>query len=310
MTQLRPIDIGDRPVIDPDDVRAGAVPELRWLDIDNLRVDDAFQRPLGKSNWLAIEKIARNFNWSMFTPVVAAPIVGGLYSLIDGQHRTHGAKLAGFDQVPAMVVMTAEAGQAAAFAAINGAVIRMNSFNIYKAALAANIGWATRCRDVVDAGGCRLMTYNPGSTIKPRMITCPMEIKRHIQSGRAEVVTAVLGALSSQQGLTVEHFSTATLNPFIYAAAAIGGDLSRIDLVAFAQEHDVAAIARKMIVISKQPDYAGQSARELTKKAIAALLRRRLPANGSAVVFAGEDAIAARMATVAAGERRAQRTIT
>lgn len=310
MTELRTIDIGGRQVLPSEDVRAGAAPELRWLDIDALRVDDTFQRPLGKANWLAIEKIALNFSWSMFTPVVAAPIVGGLYSLIDGQHRTHAARMAGFDQVPAMVVMTAEAGQAAAFAAINGAVIRMSSFNIYKAALAANVGWAVRCRDVVDAGGCRLMTYNPGSHIKPRMITCVMEIKRHIEHGRAQIVTAVLSALSERPDVTVEHFSTLMLNPLIYGITDVCGDRCDIDLRSFLAEHDVVRIARAMTVASKQPDYAGQSARELTRRAIAALLRKRIPVTSNVPVLAGEDAVAARMADVAARERKAQRAIT
>ncbi|WP_347311384.1 ParB/RepB/Spo0J family partition protein [Defluviimonas sp. SAOS-178_SWC] len=313
MSDLRSIDVDHRRILPPEDVRAGAVPELRWLDIDVLRVDDSFQRPLGPKNWTAIDKIARGFNWSMFTPVVVAPIVGGLYSLIDGQHRTHAAKIAGFTQVPAMIVMTAEAGQAAAFAAINGSVIRMTSFNVYKAALSANVGWAVRSRDAVEAAGCVLMTYNAGSgyyDLRPGSLNCIMEIKRHVEAGRSAMITVALDAIRAQPEVTVYHFATSVLNPWFAALIEVGPGALDADLRAFCAAHDVMKIRDAMTVVAKRPDYVGKSPRELAKATLVTLLRRHLSEGAAPVAVAGEAAIAERMAAVAAKERKAQRAIT
>jgi hypothetical protein len=43
MTDLRKIDIGDTAVLPTEEVRAGAVPEMRWIEIADLRIDDAYQ---------------------------------------------------------------------------------------------------------------------------------------------------------------------------------------------------------------------------------------------------------------------------
>lgn len=310
MSDLRSIDVDHRRYLPPEDVRAGAVPELRWLDIDTLRVDDSFQRPLGRANWAAIDKIAKGFNWSMFTPVVVAPIVGGLYSLIDGQHRTHAAKIAGFTQVPAMIVMTAEAGQAAAFAAINGSVIRMTAPNIYKAALAANVDWAVRSRDAVEAAGCRLLTYTPSmTTLRPGSLNCIMEIRRHVEAGRSAMITAALDAIRSQPGVTVSHFAVNVLVPWFYALIEVGPGALNADLRAFCAAHDVLKIRDAMTVLAKRPDYVGKSPRELAKATLVALLRRHLSDGAKPIAVTGEAAIAEKMAAVAARERKAQRAL-
>ncbi|MDI3335884.1 ParB/Srx family N-terminal domain-containing protein [Defluviimonas aestuarii] len=311
MSDLRSIDVDHRRYLPPEDVRAGAVPELRWLDIDTLRVDDSFQRPLGKSNWAAIDKIAKGFNWSMFTPVVVAPIVGGLYSLIDGQHRTHAAKIAGFTQVPAMIVMTAEAGQAAAFAAINGSVIRMTAPNIYKAALAANVDWAVRSRDAVEAAGCRLLTYNPSrTTLRVGSLNCIMEIRRHVEAGRSAMITAALDAVRSQPGVTVNHFAVRVLVPWFYALIEVGPGTLDADLRTFCAAHDLLKILDAMTVVAKRPDYVGKSPRELAKATLVTLLRRHLSDGTTPLAVSGEAAIAEQMAAVAARERKAMRAVT
>jgi hypothetical protein len=64
---------------------------LQWLALDRLVIDDAYQRPLLPGTWKSIEKIAANFQWSRFSPVLVAPIAGGLFAVIDGQHRVHAA---------------------------------------------------------------------------------------------------------------------------------------------------------------------------------------------------------------------------
>jgi len=85
-----------------------------------LVVDPAYQRPIigrGRHN---VDRIARTFSWSCFAPVVVAPVEGGKFAIIDGQHRTTAAALVGLESVPCHVVAAAREAQAAAFKAING----------------------------------------------------------------------------------------------------------------------------------------------------------------------------------------------
>lgn len=308
MSDLRRIETGLRRQLPPEEVRAGAVPQLQWVDLDLLRIDDSFQRPLTAQGWTAIDRITQKFSWAMFTPVVIAPIAGGFYSLIDGQHRCHAAQIAGFTSVPAMIVQTAEAGQAAAFAAINGNVLKMNSFSIYKAALMAGVEWAIRARDAVDAAGCVLLTYNKSTReVAVGDLKCINEIRGHVEKGRSGVVTAGLKAIRVQPDATPAHFSTNVLNPWFYALQEVGPGALDADLEAFCAEHDLLKLRDAMTVIAKRPDIEGNSPALLMKQSLTVLLRRHIGANVRPPVVAGEAAIGARMAEIAAQERKAQR---
>lgn len=138
----------------------GPEPTQQWLPIDKLVIDPEYQRDLNREGRRAIEAIARKFEWTKFSAVVVAPVSLGRYAIIDGQHRTTAAALLGIAAVPCIIQPLDRAGQAAAFAAINGSVTKITPWHIYKAALAAGEGWAVKVRRVTEDAGCRLMTYN------------------------------------------------------------------------------------------------------------------------------------------------------
>ncbi|MCA1368092.1 ParB N-terminal domain-containing protein [Bradyrhizobium sp. BRP14] len=148
------------------DVEAGAAPILQWIDIDRLVVDDSYQRDLKRQNWTAIRRIAAAFRWSMFSPVFVAPVEGGAYAIIDGQHRTHAAAMCGFSQVPCQIVQMTRTEQAAAFAAVNGKVTQVTVWQLFKAALAAGEKWAVSAQEIAKEGGCRILTYAKAATEK------------------------------------------------------------------------------------------------------------------------------------------------
>lgn len=155
----------------PEAIAPGSAPQLAWIEIEKLVVDDGYQRELTAHNWRAIRKIAAQFHWSKFSPVFVAPIEGGLYAIIDGQHRTHAAAICGIVQVPCQIVQMTQGEQAAAFAAVNGLATKVTAGQIYKAALAAGEGWAVSLRQIAEDGGCRLM-MSAGSSLtkKPGQI--------------------------------------------------------------------------------------------------------------------------------------------
>lgn len=157
MTNYRTVDLTG---MDPVQPASQPAPQLIWVEIRDLVIDDRYQRPLIAGNRIAIKRIAADFRWSRFSPVLVAPVEGGKYALIDGQHRAHAAALCGFERVPAMVALVAPEEQALAFIEINTRQIKVRGVAIYRAALAAGEAWAAECRDRVEAAGCRLMTAN------------------------------------------------------------------------------------------------------------------------------------------------------
>lgn len=190
---MRIVDIGDRaPVtIDP-----GPAPMLQWIPVGQLVIDDGYQRPLGKSNWQAIQKIAANFLWSRFQPLLVAPIEGGRFAIIDGQHRAHAAMLCGIEQVPAVAVMVGREEQSRAFAWVNSQTIKVSAHQVYKAALSAGEDWAVRANRATTAASCKLMTYHASSANKlAGEVYCVVLIRRLIEAGLDEAVTAGLTAL-------------------------------------------------------------------------------------------------------------------
>ena len=76
-----------------------------------------------------------------------APVAGGKFAIIDGQHRATAAALIGIETVPAQVIVADRIEQASAFKSINGQVTRVNKLALHHAAVAAGdaeareLGW-------------------------------------------------------------------------------------------------------------------------------------------------------------------------
>lgn len=175
----------------PDAVTPGAAPQLAWIDIDKLVVDEDYQRELKAQGWRAIRKIASGFRWSMFSPVFVAPVEGGLYAIIDGQHRTHAAAICGFAQVPCQIVQMTRTEQAAAFAAVNGTVTQVSAGQVLKAAALAGEPWALRLIKVAEDGGCRLMFSNGGKDKKAGQIYGAVSFRKLVDRHGDRVSTAL-----------------------------------------------------------------------------------------------------------------------
>jgi hypothetical protein len=143
----------------PQSISAGAAPMLQWLKIADLIVDPAYQRPIVGNGRRNVDRIARAFSWSCFAPVVVAPVEGGKFAIIDGQHRTTAAALVGFDSVPCQIVIAAREEQAAAFKAINGIVTPISRMALHAAALVAREQWAVRLADVCMRAEVELLRY-------------------------------------------------------------------------------------------------------------------------------------------------------
>ena len=168
----------------PEPRDPGPDPVLTWLPISELCIDPDYQREINRDGRRAIEAIASKFEWSKFSAVVVSPISGGRFAVIDGQHRTTAAKLIGITSVPCIVQSLDRAGQAAAFAAINGSVTKITPWHVYKAALAAGEGWAVVLQRTAANASCRVMTANRSAKDKSGgelygINTLRLLVKRH-----------------------------------------------------------------------------------------------------------------------------------
>src|SRR5689334_9126401 len=115
----------------------GPAPFLDWIEVEKLVVDTTYQREIGRRGTVNVQQIAEQFDWSKFAPVIVAPVEGGQFAIVDGQHRTTAAILRGQKTVPCQVVQADRAKQAAAYAAVNGNVTKTTAQQLYHARVAA-----------------------------------------------------------------------------------------------------------------------------------------------------------------------------
>lgn len=118
----------------------GAKPTLAWLPVGNLAVDPTYQRSLeSRRSQKLVAKIGANFSWARFGAVLVTPSDIALWwKIIDGQHRTEGARVAGIEEVPCIIVDGLDtAAQALAFVGANNDRVAVNSFALFHASVAA-----------------------------------------------------------------------------------------------------------------------------------------------------------------------------
>lgn len=119
-------------------LQPGSVPFFQWIEIKYLGIDKTYQREIGKRGQINVRHIAEHFDWSKFTPVIVAPVEGGFFAIVDGQHRTTAALIRGIEKVPCQVIQVDRATQAAAYAAVNGNITQTTPQQLFHARLAAN----------------------------------------------------------------------------------------------------------------------------------------------------------------------------
>ena len=129
----------------------GRPPRLEWISIRDLVVDPDYQREITLVGRANVRRIATEFNWSMFTPVIVAAVGSNKFAIVDGQHRVTAAVICGIEKVPCALIECMRGEQAAAFKAINANVTRLSSIQVYHASLIANDADALEIAKVVKA---------------------------------------------------------------------------------------------------------------------------------------------------------------
>ncbi len=155
---------------------------LEWLSIASLVVDPAYQRDISNTGRKNVRRIANSFNWSMFTPVIVAPVGGSKFAIVDGQHRTTAAALVGMERVPCAIIEAVPHEQAAAFKAINGNVTKLSPMQLHHASVAAGDEGALHLSRICAAAGVVICRYpKPWDDIGVGETLSPVVIGRCVQ---------------------------------------------------------------------------------------------------------------------------------
>lgn len=205
----------------PATLRDQPQPVLIWAKVAELVIDRRYQREITAAGRNAIQRIANNFDWKKYQPILVAPATGGRMAVVDGQHRAHAAAVLGLEAIPAMTVPMTPSEQAAGFVSINRDRIRMSTHNVYRAELEAGTEWAVQARDAVEKSGCHLATANPSSaTKKPGTVFAVNLIRKMISNGEGAAVTEGLRAiLESQASEEVDSYTGPALSVWLTALA-------------------------------------------------------------------------------------------
>ncbi|WPZ24877.1 DUF6551 family protein [Sulfitobacter pontiacus] len=265
--------------MDPVDTKVKGRPEVAFVLIKDIIIDERYQRSLERTGLRNVRKIALNFDWAKFSPVMLSRRENGQYAIIDGQHRTHAAALCGISEVPAMVSDLSIEEEAAAFSWINGAVTALTGNQIFKAALAAFEPWAVQCNSVVERAGCKLMTYNAQAASKrPGQVFCIGMVRRMVEAGHSNELFVVLsGILQSRVQDDVRYYNGFGLSALVPAVIAASVKQPAV-VTAFLNEHDLDEVARMVSRVQELPENKGRSFKALFASSVTVLLKQHLKA--------------------------------
>lgn len=110
--------------------------DMTWVALQDLVIDDRYQRPIEARGRKTVRRIIEEFSWAKFEPIIIAPADGapGKFAILDGQHRATAALIhPRVSQVPAIIHEIGLAEQARAFRDINSVVTNMTPLAIHYA---------------------------------------------------------------------------------------------------------------------------------------------------------------------------------
>lgn len=160
----------------------GEKPEMAWVDINKLDVDDTYQRNTnGTRSKENIKKIMSNFCWEEFTPITVVKTEKGTYNIIDGQHRYKAAVALGdIKELPCWIISkTSVKEQADTFIGINKNRVSTNPYDLYKANIAAGNPDAVMIDDFCNKAG--IIIPFDGYCSQPCMTLAISTIRKHLK---------------------------------------------------------------------------------------------------------------------------------
>lgn len=176
----------------------GEKPEMIWVCVDELHINDAYQREISTRRGEAIIRdIVANFRWALFQPLNISTRDEGGYWVIDGQHRLAGAREAGEKLVPAILQRgLTMAAQARTFAGINGKRVTMHALALHHAMVAAGDPVSVAIHDVCERAGVSIPRYpKQADRMLPNETMCVSTLKEKLKTYGADNLVAALQSI-------------------------------------------------------------------------------------------------------------------
>lgn len=142
----------------------GPAPEVLFLSVDQLVINEDYQRELSKPSRRLIRKIAANWDWGSYkAPSVCATEEDGVYEVVDGQHTAIGAATNG--NIPFLPCLKGAAATLAAkakgFLGINQNRIALTAAAVFNAQVAAQDEAAIAVEVAMSSVCCSLLHVPP-----------------------------------------------------------------------------------------------------------------------------------------------------
>jgi len=161
VVSVRPIRAISAPGLRPADICKR--PELCWVAVDRLVVNERYQREISERSVTLIRRIVQNWSWDRVRPAVVVRLPDATFEVLDGQHlATAAATHGGVTEIPCLVLPPVSIeGMAAAFVGLNRDRVGMTSQQVFRAELEAGDPVCLAVRDGVLSGGGEILLRPP-----------------------------------------------------------------------------------------------------------------------------------------------------
>lgn len=141
----------------------GEAPELVWLALDQLVINDAYQRHVSDKSVRLIRRMVERFDWGRVKALSVVRLEDGRFEVIDGQHTAIAAATHGKIAALPCLVTSGKSLEArsADFVSLNRDRLSMTPMQVFYAELAAGDELAVDVARGVELAGGRVLRYPP-----------------------------------------------------------------------------------------------------------------------------------------------------
>lgn len=214
----------------PHSTDLGTRPRVVWLDLGLLVIDRRYQRDLTDAGFTHINRIAREWNWNCYQPLIVTENADGTYAVIDGQHRLEAAKKHPLiSELPCYIIDAPDVGsQASIFVAVNTNRKALTSQQKFWASHAAGDAAALAFAAICDEFHIKILRGAPGGSIQPRTILGPLICQRLVAKLGKDAVREAIRLLAETHGASAQAFRTSVIAAVARVAATKPFSVNRL----------------------------------------------------------------------------------
>lgn len=216
----------------------GTPPVLQWISVDDLQVDDRYQRSVADStSGTLIKRIANAWDWSLAQVLVVARRPDSALMVIDGQHRLAAAKIrTDIPHLPCVVIDANSIEQEAqTFLKINKERKPVSALAGFHALVAASNPVAVDVQAIVKDCGFRIGRHTNISNVPNMTLVCVSALVRGYNTYGAAVLRMTLSTFAEAYPDQQQHFAATLLRSLFPIFSDMQRPGSDIDADLFAE---------------------------------------------------------------------------